>query len=78
MGLGDRICKEDINRRWMLYDRNGWEILTVKDKNEKGNFEKIILKRERDVQKQIEKERIREAKYNKEYEEIEAIRKIPK
>ncbi|KMQ84191.1 hypothetical protein RF55_18228 [Lasius niger] len=73
--MGDQYSKE----REKYYNRNGWGILTVEDRvEENDNFERTILERERDVQRQIEDGRIREAKYNREYGEIVAIRKLPK
>lgn len=78
-----RICWEEKKRNnWVnqyskererYYNRNGWGILAVEGKiEEEGNFERIITERERDVQRQIENGRIREAKYNKKYDEIVA------
>lgn len=71
-----RICWEKKKRNnWIdqyrkererYYNRNGWGILAEDKIEEEGNFERIITKRERDVQRQIEDGRIREAKYNKE------------
>lgn len=60
-----RLCWEEKKRnRWIdqyskererYYYRNAWDVLTVEDKIEKkGNFERIIIERERDVQRQIE------------------------
>lgn len=57
----------------MRYFNSWWQ-----NRGRKCDFEKIITERERDVQRQIEEGRIREAKYNKVYGEIVAKRKRPK
>lgn len=67
--------EEKIKEMEKEIDIDGY-ILTVEDKMEGDNFERIII--ERDVQRQIEERRITDAKYNKECGKITAEKKTLK
>lgn len=58
--------------RKVYYNRNGWGIEAIENmgKEERKYLEKEIVRKEKDIQKQTEKAKIREAKYNKRYKEI--------
>jgi len=60
------------------YNRNGWGIESRKVMGH-GNesFEKKLINKERDLQRQWEKERIDKSKYNKRYKEISMEDRIP-
>jgi len=68
--------------REKFYSRNGWSRKGIEDNRKAGNnMEKEIRERGRDIQKQEEERKIREAKYNKEYGKIKTERwntRIPK
>lgn len=67
--------------REKFYNRNGWGIREVNNKRnsrkEEENLEEEIMRRERDIQRQMEGSRIEKAKYNEEYKEIEVKEKTP-
>lgn len=58
--------------RKVYYNRNGWGIEAIENmgKEERKYLEKEIVRKEKDIQKQTEKVKIRKAKYNKRYKEI--------
>jgi len=64
--------------REKFYNKNGWSRKGIEINREIGNNMEIeIRERGRNIQKQEEERRIREAKYNKEYEKIKAKHGIP-
>lgn len=64
--------------RIRFYNRNGWSNIVVEGlTNWKVNLELDIRERERDVQRQIESSKIREAKYNRRYKDIEVLEGCP-
>lgn len=64
--------------REKYYNRNGWGVIAIENMPRiERNLIREIRDRERDIQRQEEGSRIREAKYNKRYREFMDESKIP-
>ncbi|KYM96256.1 hypothetical protein ALC62_13072 [Cyphomyrmex costatus] len=78
-GIPTEAWKYSGEERESFYNRNGWGIAEKEVEGEIGyNIEKELIERERDVQRQWEDAKIRDARYNKKYKEIEAEGKGPR
>lgn len=60
------------------YNRNRWCIKALENIRREGGDLGRVKNREWEVQRQVEKSRIREARYNKKYRELETRLKGPK
>lgn len=69
----ERMVNKDLYsiEKEKFYNSKGWGLTTIEEMRSKGvNIESMTRQRERDIHKQLDEVKIREAKYNTKYKEI--------